>query len=164
MSLLQLAEWLEATPAGVMVRESAWGFQVLVAMHLLGLSLSVGLLVWFDLRLLGISMPRVPVSAAYRRLMPWILAGFAVMFVSGGLLLTGFATAAYGNVYFRLKVLAILLAGVNAAVYHLVTERQIGQWDTGVRPSGPARAAGLVSVLLWASVILAGRMMSYTMF
>lgn len=164
MSLLQMAEWLEATPAGVMVRESAWGFPILVAIHLLGLSLSAGLLVWFDLRLLGFSMPRVPVSTAYRRMMPWILAGFVVMFVSGGLLLAGFATAAYGNVYFRVKVVAIVLAGVNAAVYHLVTERRIAQWDAGARPAGPARAAGLASILLWAVVILAGRMMSYTMF
>ncbi len=164
MSLLQLAEWFEATAAGVMVRESAWGFPILVAVHLLGLSSSVGLLVWFDLRLLGVSMPRVPVSTVYRRLMPWILAGFIVMFVSGGLLLAGFATAAHGNFYFRVKVAAILLAGLNAAVYHVVTERHIAQWDAGVRPAGPARVAGLASILLWAIVILAGRMMSYTMF
>jgi hypothetical protein len=164
MTLMQLAEWLESTPAGVMVRESAWGFPILVAIHLLGLSLSVGLLVWFDLRLLGVSMPRVRVSDVYRRLMPWTLAGFVVMFASGGLLLAGFATAAYGNTYFRLKVAAILLAGVNAAVYHLVTERRIAQWDAGIRPAGPARFAGLASIALWAIVILAGRMMSYTMF
>jgi hypothetical protein len=164
MSLLQMAEWLEATSAGVMVRESAWGFPVLVAIHLLGLSLSAGLLVWFDLRLLGYSMPRVPASTVYRQLMPWILAGFVVMFVSGGLLLAGFATSAYGNTYFRLKAAAIVLAGINAAVYHLVTERHIARWDAGVRPAGPARLAGLTSIVLWALVILAGRMMSYTMF
>ncbi len=86
------------------------------------------------------------------------------MFVSGGFLLAGFATAAYDNLYFRVKAAAILLAGLNAVVYHLVTERHIARWDTGVRPAGAARAAGLMSILLWALVILAGRMMSYTMF
>jgi hypothetical protein len=162
--LLQFCEWLESTSLGVIARESLWGFQAFVGIHILGLALSVGTLVWFDLRLVGVSMRRVPVSAVYRRLMPWTLAGFAVMFLSGGALLAGFATAAYGNVYFRLKATAIVLAGVNALVYHLVSERGIAAWDTAERPPGPARMAGLVSIVLWATVILCGRMMSYTMF
>ena len=94
--------------------------------HILGLTVSVGTLFWFDLRLLGVSMVRCPVSEVYRRLMPWMLSGFALMITSGGLLFTGFATKAYGSIYFRLKVLAIVCAGVNALCFHLVTERRIG--------------------------------------
>lgn len=86
------------------------------------------------------------------------------MFISGGMLLAGFATAAYGNLYFRIKIAALLLAGVNALIYHRVTERGIAGWDHGARPPGPARLAGLASIFLWAVVIMAGRMMSYTMF
>lgn len=164
MSILQICEWLENTPVGTLVRESLWGFQIVVAIHILGLTLSVGTLVWWDLRLCGVSMPRCPVREVYRRLMPWTLSGFAVMFISGGLLFSGFATKAYGNLYFRLKVVAILLAGANALFYHLVTERQIAQWNDAARPPLAARIAGLTSILLWAMVIMAGRKISYTMF
>jgi hypothetical protein len=164
MSLLQVAEWLEASPAGYLARESLWGFTILVAIHLVGLAVSVGVVIWLDLRLLGLNMQKQPVSAVYRRLMPIAFAGFGVMFITGVLLLAGFATAAYGNLYFRIKVVAMLLAGVNALLYHRVTERSISRWNEAARPPLPARAAGLISIAAWTVVVLCGRMMSYTMF
>jgi hypothetical protein len=163
-SILHACEWLESTPVGLLVRESPYAFPILVAVHIVGLTLSVGIVVWFDLRLLGVSMRGSPASVVYRQLMRWAFAGFAIMFVSGGLLLTGFATAAYGNVYFRAKLVAILLAGLNAFGYHAVTERRMAQWDNSPRTPLPARMAGIVSIALWAIVILAGRMMSYTLY
>ena len=164
MSILEVLERLEATPMGVLVRESAWGFPILVATHILGLALSAGLIVWLDLRLLGLSLRNCPISTVYRRLMPWAMAGFALMLVTGGILVIGFATAAYGNTYFRIKMAGLALAGVNALVYHRVTERHGRHGDTAARPWLPARMAGLGSIVLWTIVILAGRMMSYTMF
>jgi hypothetical protein len=164
MDLFSAAEWLETTAAAVMVRESLWGFPILVAIHLLGLTISAGIVIWFDLRLLGVSMRGQPVSQVYRRLMPLAFVGFAVMFISGGFLLAGFATAAYGNLYFRIKAAALVLAGINALIYHRMTERTIASWDTDPRPPLPARMAGLISLAVWVVVVLAGRMMSYTMF
>lgn len=164
MSVLEICQWLETTQAGVLARESLWGFQILVAIHILGLGLSAGTIVWFDLRLLGLSMVETRVSSVYRQLIPWALTGFTVMFTSGGFLLAGFATRAYGNVFFRIKVAALLLAGVNALAYHLVTERQLAAWDEAVHPPLPARAAGLISIVLWATVVLMGRMTAYTMY
>ena len=158
-----MLEWLEATPVGLMVRESTWGFQIVVAIHLMGLMLSVGLLVWFDLRLLGASMQGYRASAIYRRLAPWMFSGFALMILSGLMLFAAFATAAYDNLYFRIKVAAMVLAAVNAFVYHRFTERRIADWDAGAPPGG-ARLAGLVSICVWLVVIVSGRMMSYTMF
>ena len=162
--MLQIAEWLEATAMSTWVHESLWGFPSVVAVHILALTFSVGTVVWFDLRLLGVSMVGVPISKLYRQLWPWLLGGFALMFISGGILLAAYATAALSNVYFRIKAVALLAAGINAIVYHRVTERQIHRWDEEKYPARPARAAGLVSILVWAVVIVAGRMMSYTMF
>ena len=163
-SILHLCQWLEQTPVGLLVRESQYGFPILVAIHIAGLWLSAGLVVWFDLRLLGVSMRRVPVRTVYRQLMPWAFGGFLVMVVSGGMLASGFATAAYGNVYFRVKIVALLLAGVNAVAYHTITERRVAQWDGAARIPLPARAAGLISIVAWMIVILAGRMVSYTLY
>ena len=164
MSILDILQWIEATRIGLLVRESLYGFQVFVGIHILGLVFSVGTLVWFDLRLLGVSMTQCPVSKLYRRLMPWTLTGFVVMFTSGTFILIGFATQAYGNLYFRIKVAALLLAGINALIYHVVTERHIAAWDDAAQPVPAARLAGLTSIILWSVVIMAGRMMSYTMF
>jgi hypothetical protein len=164
MSILALCEWVENTAAGALVRESLYGFPALVTLHIMGLGLSAGTLLWFDLRLLGFGLDRAPVTRIYRQLMPWAIAGFLLMFATGAMLFVGFATAAYGNIFFRLKMTAILLAGLNALVYHRSTERTIAQWDAAARPPAPARAAGLISLVLWTIVVVAGRMMSYTLY
>ena len=159
-----MLEWLEATPVGLMIRESTYGFQVTVAVHLMAITLSVGTLVWFDLRLLGVSMTGYQASMMYRRLMPLMFTGFALMFISGFMLFIAFATAAYDNVYFRIKIAAMLLAAANAFLYHRFTERRIAEWDASPKPPRGARAAGWISICVWLVVIVAGRLMSYTMF
>ena len=156
----QAFTWLEATSIASIGRQWA---ATLAAVHIMGLALSVGMLVWFDLRLLGISLRSVQVSTVYRRLMPWAAAGFVVMAATGGLLMAGFATLVYANPYARLKLAALVLAAVNALVYHVHVEQRIAEWDRDVRTPLLARMAGFISLGLWTVVILAGRLMSYTL-
>jgi hypothetical protein len=162
--MLNVCHWLEATATGTLVRESLYGFPILVAIHLMGLMLSVGTIVWFDLRLIGLVLQRVPVSVVYRRVIPWATTGFLVMFSTGALLFTGYASAAVGNTFFRVKVAALVLAGTNALVYHAFTERRVAEWDRSDRVPGAVRAAGFVSIAAWATVVLCGRLMAYTMY
>ena len=164
MTLLQICEWLESTQLAELVTQSLYGFQIVVAVHLMGLGLSVGTVIWFDLRLLGKVLQTTPVSEVYRRLAPWMLAGFTMMFGSGAVIFVGFATAAYANPYFRVKLAVIALAGVNAALFHFFTQRRLAGWDAWAYPPAAARIAGAVSIASWIVVVLAGRMMSYTMF
>lgn len=162
--LEEMGVWLEQSAVGLLVRESLWGFPIVVGLHIMSLAFSVGVLLWFDLRLLGLALASTRVSHVYRRLIPWATAGFVSSFVTGGLLFTGYATAASGNTAFRLKLAMLAIAGVNAVVYHLVTERGRDAWDAHARPPRAARIAGAVSLVAWATVILCGRLMSYTMF
>jgi hypothetical protein len=155
---------LESTGLGIWVRESLYGFPALVAIHLMGIMMSAGMIVWFDLRLLGVVLPAVPVSTVYRRLIPWTAVGFLVMLTTGALLFTGYATKALGNPFFRIKVAALVLAGVNAAAYHAITERRLSLWDAAASPPSAARAAGFISIAAWTTVILCGRLMAYTMY
>jgi len=161
---LAFLKWLEQTPVALLVRESLWGFQITVALHVLGMVLSVGIVVWLDLRLLGLSMRRIPASIVYRQLMPWAIAGFIVMLVTGSLLLVAYASDAYENPYFRVKAGALVLAGLNAGVYHQTIERRIAEWDLRPRPPLAARLAGFFSIVLWATVVLMGRMTAYTLY
>jgi hypothetical protein len=135
-----------------------------VGVHILALTLSVSLLLWVDLRMVGLALRGLCVTQVYRALAPWFLFGFAVMIASGAALFTAYATRAYGNDFFRIKMAALLLAAVNALVFHYVTQRSAAQWDLRAKPPLGVRAAGYASLALWAIVILAGRMMSYTMF
>jgi hypothetical protein len=164
MTILGICEWLEGTRIATLIQESAYAFPIVVAVHILGLTFSVGSLLWVDLRMLGYGPTSVRVSDVYRTLAPWFLAGFAAMLVSGGMLFTAFATSAYANLYFGIKLAALVLAGANALTFHLITQRTAAQWDDAPRPPAAVRAAAIASIVLWTTVILAGRAMSYTMF
>lgn len=157
-------EWLQGTGYASIARESLYGFQILVGIHILGLIFSVGMLLWVDLRMLGFSLTSYRLSAVYRSLSRWFLPGFFVMVASGISIFAGFATAASENAFFRIKLAVMLLAGVNAIAFHRVMQRLPAEADVAARPPTPVRLAGLVSLIFWLTVIACGRMISYTLF
>src|SRR4029079_5593352 len=159
MSLFDICQVLEQTTISTIVRESA--FPYVEGAHVLGLSLSVGTVLWFDLRLLGAAMRTRPVSEVFQDLKPWMFAGFGIMFVTGALLFTAHATKAYASGYFRAKLSLLILAGINTAIYHLTVDRRESEWGKSPVPPLQARVAGLLSLLLWFSVIAVGRLFAY---
>ena len=159
MSLLEICKVIEQTTIGSIVRESA--FPYVEGAHVLGLSLSVGTVMWFDLRLVGLAMRTRPVSEVFQDLKPWMFAGFAVMFLTGGLLFSAHATKAYGSGYFRAKLTLMILAGINSAIYHWTVDRRESEWGKAPVPPLQARVAGLLSLVLWFSVIAVGRLFAY---
>lgn len=159
MTAIEWLRALEQTKVGDIVRESA--FPYIEGTHVLALSLSVGTIAWFDLRLLGATMRSWPVSEVYGSLKGWMLVGFTVMFASGVLLFVAHATKAYESVYFRAKLALLLLAGINALLFHLTMRRGNVRWDKAPVPPARARLAGLASLMLWVGVITAGRLFAY---
>lgn len=159
---MPVVEWLRAleqTRISEVVRESA--FPYIEGTHVLGLSLSVGMIAWVDLRLVGATMRTRPVSEVYESVQGWMLAGFCLMFVTGALLFVAHATKAYESVFFRAKVAFLLLAGINALIFHRTVNRRTTSWNDAPVPPTAARMAGLTSLVLWLSVIAAGRLFAY---
>ncbi|MDQ1470396.1 MAG: hypothetical protein QOJ99_1876 [Bryobacterales bacterium] len=91
-----------------------WGYPLIESVHVLALCLFLGLAVMLDLRLLGLTMRRVAVSRVAGRLLPWTVAGFPIMIVGGALLFYGIPVRTYQNVFFRIKVILLVLSGLNA--------------------------------------------------
>jgi len=161
--MLFFSEWLYHTSISVAIRESSWVFPIIETTHVLGLSLSVGVLFVSDLRLVGLALRRRPASELWEQLKPWMVAGFIVMFSSGALLFWSQPIKAYQSVFFRAKLALLLLAALNAAVYHTTIFRRINEWDDAPVPPTQARLTGWISLALWAGVIAAGRTMAYTL-
>ncbi len=162
-SLLAACQWLEDSQVGTAIREGAWEYAVLNFVHLLGLTFAAGTILFFDLRLLGLGLRRVPVSAVARTLLPWTWAGFAVMFVSGALLIISEATRLYANVAFRTKLVLLVLAGLNVLVFHMTVFRRVSAWDTEIGTPAQAKVAGAISITVWFGMMTAGRLIGYTL-
>ena len=164
MSILAVLEWLASTRWSIALHESQYVWPFLESTHVLCLALFVGTAAMLDLRLLGIAMTRIPVSEFTGRLLPWTRAGFAVMVITGGALFTATPVAYYQSLFFRIKIILLILAGLNIFFFHSRTERTIGEWDAAARPPRAARVAAIVSLLAWSGVVVAGRLVAYNWF
>jgi hypothetical protein len=159
-----IISWMQNSDIGTGIRESIWLFPVVEATHVLTLALSVGVLIWFDLRLMGWGMKHQPISQVHKQVMPYAFVGFFIMFVTGVLLFWSEAEKCYSSGFFRAKVVFLVLAGLNAGIFELSTKRTIEDWDKYPIPPVKARMAGLVSIISWAAVIIAGRATAYNLF
>jgi hypothetical protein len=164
VSLLAFCEWLDATAASTALHESMYMYPLVESTHVLTLMLFVGLAIVLDLRLLGLILRGVPVSQVAGRLLPWTIAGFVVMTLTGLLLFYAIPVRTYQSIFFRAKVIFLILAGVNVWYFHTRVYKRISEWDRDVITPRAARRAGLASLVLWAGVIVAGRMIAYNWF
>lgn len=151
---------IESSPLGLAMRQWLWLYPSVEIVHIVGIALLVGSIAILDLRLLGLSR-----SLSVRRLaahiLPWSIAGFALIVPSGLAMFVAHAGDLIANPVFAVKISLILVAGANAGVLHAGALRGAAQWDIDAMPPLAARAAAAVSLLLWVSVIACGRLLAY---
>jgi hypothetical protein len=161
MFLLSICQWVDSTRLSAIIRQSNWLFSSLDTIHTLGIILVAGTIMLVDLRLLGLGLRSVPVVQLVARIVPSTLGGFGLMVVSGGLLFSSEAVKMYHSPAFRIKMLLLALAGLNALVFHRTIYRDVAQWDPASVVPARARLAGLLSLVFWIAVIAAGRAIAY---
>ena len=159
--MLEFCQWLDQTAVGSTIRQSLWLFPAIETVHLLGMAALVGTITVLDLRLLGWTMPQRRVSEVVAGLLPWTWLGFGVQVVTGALLFSSEAVKIYGNPAFRLKMLFLLLAGIQALIFQTVVSRKLPAWDNRPAPPVVARITGMISILLWIAIVTAGRFIGF---
>jgi len=159
MILQDLCQWLYDMPVNTALRESDDVFPLIESAHVLAICLIAGTIVTVDLRVLGVIFRTEPLTRITRALLPYTWYGFALMVITGLPLFAAEATKLYGNPAFRVKLLLLALAGLNALLFHQTTGRRMQEWEIRRSPA-QARAFAAVSVLLWSGVIVSGRLIA----
>ena len=152
--------WLETTGAATAMRQWLWLYPAVEILHILGFVVLVGSAAMFDLRLLGLSR-QLPVTGMERHLLPWARAAVLVIVPTGALMFVAHATEFSENPAFRLKLILLVAAALNAAIFHLRPFRRVAEWDHGAPAPLTARFAAGLSLVLWTSVIACGRLLAY---
>ena len=158
--MLQILTWLQGLGWATAIKESAYVFPLIEGSHILALSFSVGMIILLDLRLLGLAFRKQPVSLIATQTLPWTIVGFGVMFFTGLLLFCAQAVKVWDNPFFRVKMLLLFLAGVNALYYQLRYYPNMAAWDLTSTPRG-VRVVAVLSLIFWIGVIACGRTMAY---
>lgn len=157
-------EWLGATPWSVALLESYYVWPLVESTHTLTIALFVGTAVMMDLRLMGVSFGSVPASEFTGRMLWWTRAAFVVMVVTGLLILYSSPIRYYQNIFFRAKMLLLVVAGLNIWLFHGRIHRKVAEWDLKDVPPRAARIAGAVSMTSWVIIVVFGRMIAYNWF
>ncbi len=160
MSLFEICQFIQDSKIGTDIRESIWVFPIIETVHVLGVAISVGLIMFLDLKLTGLGMRRIPAAHLMHRLKPWYMLGFGLMMISGALLFWSEAAKLYESFTFRMKVLFLVLAGLNALIFEILYTPRIASFETQGTPGG-ATVVGWCSLGFWAAVIGFGRWTAY---
>jgi hypothetical protein len=161
MAVAEALTWLQDLDFPTQIRESVWLFPTIETVHVFALVLVVGSIMTVDLRLLGIANRERPFSQLAAEMLPWTWVAFSVAAIAGLLMFSSKAVVYFDNIPFRLKMICLLLAGVNMALFHWLGTRQLERWDQK-KPPRAARFAGGVSLLLWTLIVAAGRWIGFT--
>jgi len=153
---------IEALPLAQSISESPWLFPIIETVHVFAITVVVGSIGMLDLRLLGVRSRDRPVGELAAEVLPWTWVAFFLALCSGALLFTSHATKYAHNGPFQLKMLLLVLAGVNMASFHLITFRGADKWAVPEMTPKHARVAGGASLLLWTLIVFCGRWIGFT--
>jgi hypothetical protein len=137
---------------------SIWMWPIAESLHFIGLTLLVGAIVFFDLRMLGIGR-RIPIRAMHR-LIRWGLVGYGINVITGSMFLMAEPDQYIYNPAFQFKLLFMAVAGLNAGAFYLTSYRRVAAGDTFEAPAS-AKVIAAVSVCMWLGVIIAGRLLTF---
>ncbi len=154
-----LVQAIEGTAINNWVLSSSWLWPLLEILHFIGLSLLLGSLIVIDLRLAGF-FRSINIGATHR-LLPWTFLGFGLNLITGILFVFGDPARYAANIGFRVKMLLVLLAGLNALWFYWKINTPMKTWAPDADTPALAKVIAFVSLGTWTGVLLLGRLIPY---
>lgn len=139
-------------------------WSLLEATHVLTLMLFAGTILMVDLRMLGVAFRTVPFSTLNNKVLPLTVAGFALLVFTGVILFLADPVKYYHSVWFRAKLIFLLIASANIFWFHYRIQKNQAEWDTLPTPPKGVKLAAVVSLTSWILVIVFGRLIAFTWF
>ena len=151
-------DWIAANLGG-WVHVLPWTWPIAETVHFFGLCLLMGALIVIDLRLLGVN--RLLPAISVHDLLPVAYVGFGLNLATGILFYVGDPHRYSPNIAFQLKMLLILLAGLNALYYQMKIHPHMDSLDGDAVLPTNVKVVGATSLILWFGVLSYGRLMPY---
>jgi hypothetical protein len=136
-----------------------WGWPAGESIHFIGLSMLIGMIFLFDLRLLGMAK-RIPIAALHK-LVPWGVLGFIINLVSGSFFLMTEPDQYIYNPAFHFKMLFMAFAGLNMLAFYLTTSRRTMGPGAGDEAPRAAKIMAATSLCMWIAIIVCGRLLTF---
>lgn len=145
-----LTQWIQGT---------YWLWPVMEITHFIGLTLLLGGLIVIDLRMAGFMRSIDP--ATTHKLLPAVIFGFSLNLITGILFFYGDPMRYATNIGFQIKMVLVLIAGINAALYHFKVDPLLRTMDRNLASPIVAKLVAFTSLGAWTGVLLLGRLIPY---
>jgi hypothetical protein len=162
VDLTAFAEALRGSAISEWMRGSLVALPIIESIHVMAVATVFGTILIVDLRLMGLTDTNRPFTRVFREILKFTWIGFAVAVPTGVLLFMPNAHTYVVNTAFKLKLLALVAAGINMAVFEFTVLKRVAEWDTVVPVPRSARMAGIASLVIWTAVIVFGRWIGFT--
>lgn len=157
--LLAFAQWIQLTGFFTYVRSSTFFYPIVLSLHMCGIAMFGGMILMSDLRILGV-LNRYKISDFLDQLRIPKRYGLLLMVTMGAILAGSKAEEYYYNAFFRTKMILLVCVALHALVFRGVYANAAALDQAKVIP-GQAKAAAVISLLLWSGLVVAGRGIGY---
>jgi hypothetical protein len=162
MDIIETAiQWINDTAFANAVRDSFWVFPSIETVHVIAIVIVLGSITRLDLRLMGLTWQDRPVSEVSGEMLPWTWTSFVIAAAFGLMLWISKPFDYFGIAFFDMKMLLILLAGINMLVFQFGVYRSVADWDHDPIPPPAVRLAGAISMSFWLCVLVCGRLIGF---
>jgi hypothetical protein len=151
--------WVRSTWLHAFVHDHTWLWPFCETLHFFGLSLLLGTVGVFDLRVLGMARGIPP--ANLHRLVPFGIAGWVLNLTTGTVFFFGFPEQYAYNRAFQFKLGFMALAGLNVLVFYSTAFRPLRGLSAGAQAPWPTRLITGISLVSWVAVLICGRLLTF---
>jgi len=159
--LLDFATWMSEQSWSIGLHESLYMFNWLESAHVMTLILSLGMLAIIDLRMLGWCFTSISAAKIAERLDKPMMIGFGLMVITGVILFTSIPIRYTQSVWFRMKLILLVAAAINAFLFRRHMLASASTWATDLLPPKRTRIGAGLSLALWTGIVLCGRLIAY---
>jgi len=159
MTMEGLIQWVLSTSLHNWVISTPWAWPTFETFHFIGLCLLLGAMLIIDLRLAGF-WKQIRITTIHNFL-PFAAIGFLINFLTGIMFIFGEPKTYALNVGFQLKILLILIAGINALWFSTKINPVMHAWPPHGNPPTVAKLIAYLSLISWFGILLLGRLIPY---
>lgn len=159
--IVSIMQWVNDLPFSEGMRGSFWMFPAFETIHVIAIVIVFGSITRLDMRLMGLIWRNRPVTEVAEEMLPWTWTSFVIAAIFGLMLWMSKPLTYFGIAFFDVKMVLILLAGINMLYFQFVTFRDIAVWDRYAIPPPAARVQGALSLGFWLMVLICGRLIGF---
>ena len=160
MTLNEICHWIDQTALSQWIKITGWVVPTVQTIHILAIAVVASSALMLDLRLAGLFWANRPVEAVKARFLPLIWWPLLVLLATGVIMITAEPARSLKNPAFQLKMTLLIAALVVTWLFQFLHRRNAALAMSAARARAQ-RALAIVSILLWSSIIFAGRWIAY---